>query len=103
MKVMYEANKGFRVKKGNTKVKGRGRMNNFSLITVKGDIWWDKTDSKWVNWDDRNYKHEFCSNYYGIRSVKAAIRHIKNHHEIPKGSLVILKSNFKGYDVYIRV
>ena len=36
-----------------------------------------------------------------IKSVKAALRHIRKHNELPKGTKVRLCSNFVGCDVII--
>lgn len=36
-----------------------------------------------------------------ISNLKQAIRHLKKHNEIPKGTKFKLESNFPGYDIYI--
>lgn len=103
MKIKYTAPKGKRIKKGSTKIEGGRRLNNFSSITMMGDLWWDKVDKKWRNIDDIPATHSYSSNYYGIHSLKACISHIKRHPEIPRGTWVMLNSNFVGYDICIRV
>ena len=36
-----------------------------------------------------------------IKNLKSAIRHIKKHDEIPKGTRMRLESRFKGFDIII--
>lgn len=101
MKIKYEAPYGKRVKKGSTKIVG-GRVCNFYGLCIAGvDYWFDRTDNKWRLLDDMPMGHSFSDSYRGIRSVKAAIRHIKKHTEVPKGMTFVLESNFIGNDIYI--
>lgn len=60
------------------------------------ELYYDHDKKKWVN------RHEYTGNFYPsdfpCRSYKAALRHLRKHNEIPKGTHFRLVSRFVGQD-----
>ena len=107
MKFKYDKIKGHRVKKGTHKVNTsyKSRINMFSSLTVVSRIdntWWCEDTNRWGNIEDAN-NHSFSSNNHDIKNLKQAIRHIKKHKELKKGTVMRLCSNFVGYSIDITV
>lgn len=108
MRVLYDKPKGKRIKKGGSKVVWGDqirKVDNFCGLThwVRLNeklLEWDIKHQSWVNIDDCHSGR--LSNYNtNIKNLKQAIRHIKKHDEIPKGTRMVLESRFKGYDIVI--
>lgn len=100
MKVRYEQQKGSRIKKGSIKY-GNRRINNFWSLACHG-YWWVYKDEKWAKSGEEPSNSDLCIHLYKIKNLKSAIRHIKKHDEVPKGTEFTLVSNFEGYNIYIR-
>lgn len=106
MKVRYEMAKGNRIKKGTKKVTIDGvteRIDNFEGLDCEDVMlgWCEDTNS-WVDLrEDVRKGYWLYSCNEDIKNLKQAIRHIRKHNEIPKGTQFTLSSNFKGYDIYI--
>lgn len=66
------------------------------------DLWWNETLKKWGTFEGfKETKTNYGTHKYCVTSVKSAVRHIRKHDEIPKGTKVRLCSNFVGCDVII--
>lgn len=68
-----------------------------SIQIISGDCpeWWSETLKKWISIQEcieRGNAYPLSTQCRGIHSVKAAIRHIGKHDEIPKGSVCLLAS-----------
>ena len=108
MRVLYDRPKGKRIKKGSSKVMWNDqvrKVDNFFGLTHcvrlnENLLDWDIDCQKWVNIDDC-ISIRTSSYNTNIKNLKQAIRHMKKHDEIPKGTKFILESNFKGYDIVI--
>ena len=107
MKVKYIKPKGRRIKKGSIKMIVNGvpkRIDNFMGLEVRVPnlYWWNK-GNMWINKENNKFKvNGWLSTWNGnIKNLKQAIRYIKKHNEIPKGTKFILRSRFKGYDIII--
>lgn len=105
MKIKFNRPKGYRTYKGTVKVPHKeNRIPMFMGLENMDDhylMWCDELD-RWVGrYDTIEGCCSLCTISKPIRSVKAAIRHIKNHDEIPVGTRMILASSFVGYDVEI--
>lgn len=116
MKVHYDRPKGQRVKKGSIKITINGkkkRINYFNGLThwtklSEELLYYVPEVDKWMTYDKVS---EIESNKKGyilvsssndkIKNLKSAIRHIKKHDEIPKGTRMRLESRFKGFDITI--
>lgn len=105
MKVIYSKPKGQRIKKGSNKVNTNGnkrRVNNFYGLNH-----WVRLDEELLYWNEKkqlwttDIYESTCTDNFNIKNLKQAIRHIKKHNEIPKGTRMVLESNFKGYDIVI--
>ena len=105
MKVKFSKPKGQRIFKGTVKVQGKNKRFPMFLGLENMDdnyLMWSDELNKWIGRYDRpEGEYSLCSMSKPIRSVKAAIRHVRNHSEIPKGAKMVLMSNFDGYDVEI--
>ena len=105
MKVRFSKPKGQRVYKGTVKVPGKNKRVPVFLGLENIDdnhLMWSDELNMWVGRHNKpEGDYSLCSISKPIRSVKAAIRHIKKHDEIPKGAKMFLMSNFVGYDVVI--
>lgn len=59
-------------------------------------LYYDHSKKKWVT------KSEYTGNWYPatvpVHSYRAAMRHLKNHNEIPKGMKFKLISGLVGFD-----
>ncbi len=67
-------------------------------------MWWVEEERRWATFEDANEtgsSYSTCGPY--IHSVKAAIRHVKNHTELPVGSVLYLMGDLSGVYVKIRV
>ena len=117
MKVHYDKPKGQRVKKGSIKITINGRkkrMNYFNGLTHwtrlnEQLLYYIPELDKWMIYDKvdelkspnkKGYIRVSSSNDK-IKNLKSAIRHIKKHDEIPKGTRMRLESRFKGFDIII--
>lgn len=108
MRVIYNKARGSRIKKGSRTVDLNGtlkKVDNFEglnhWVKLSEDLlYWDKSKNKWIVMNEDTVDSAVTLNR-NIKNVKQAIRHIKKHNEIPKGSRFVLKSNFEGYDVII--
>lgn len=64
-----------------------------------GDLWNDRRDGKWKPLE---VCHEGDGSQYGdfvgMRSYKAAKRHLRKHDEIPVGTKFLLSSRWVGFD-----
>lgn len=105
MKVKFNQSRGGRVYKGSVKIPHREKRVPVFLGLENFDdnhLMWSDEHNRWFGYDDRpegDYWLDSMSK--PIRSVKAAIRHVKKHDEIPKGARMVLVSSFVGYDVEI--
>jgi hypothetical protein len=94
-----------KVLKGTVKVQGRRkRVSMFRGLENldNNHLMWADTLNKWVGLSNQpEGDYSMCSIKAPIRSVKAAIRHIRKHDEIPKGAKMVLVSSFVGCDVVI--
>ena len=102
MKVKYCKPRKQRIKKGSIKVNNR-RIPNFIRLVCEDDLVWSYDLENWF--DVNRYRDIKIGCHSGfnsnIRNLKQAIRHIKKHKEIPKGTRFTLESAFEGYDIYI--
>ena len=117
MKVHYDKPKGQRVKKGSIKITINGRkkrINYFNGLTHWARLneqllYYVHEVEKWMTYDkvdelnSPNKKRYILvsSSNDKIKNLKSAIRHIKKHDEIPKGTRMRLESRFKGFDIII--
>ena len=117
MKVHYDKPKGQRVKKGSIKITINGRkkrINYFNGLTHWARLnekllYYIPEVDKWMTYDkvdelkSPNKKGYILVNSSNdkIKNLKSAIRHIKKHDEIPKGTRMRLESRFKGFDIII--
>lgn len=105
MKVKFSKPKGQRIFKGTVKIPGKTKRFPMFLGLENMDdnyLMWSDELGKWVGRHNRpDGEYSLCSMSKPIRSVKAAIRHIRKHNEIPNGAKMVLMSNFDGYDVEI--
>lgn len=105
MKVRFEKPKGQRVYKGTVKVQSKNKRYPIFLGLENIDdnyLMWSDELGRWIGRHNRpEGEYSLCSISKPIRSVKAAIRHVRNHNEIPKGAKMVLMSNFVGHDVVI--
>lgn len=110
MKVIYDRPRGSRIKKGSEKVEFNGKKIRMKVFI--GLTHWCRLDEKLLDWSyDLQKWVEISSDEYDFRNassvnsdisnLKQAIRHVKKHDEIPKGTRMRLESNFKGYDIII--
>jgi hypothetical protein len=97
MRIIYNAPKRSRFKKGTVKVKGRQkRIRIFDSIECKG-YWWNSTINKWIKYSDWQGKGDISNSYSGVRNVKQLIRHMKKCSKyLPKGTKFILRSRFRS-------
>lgn len=107
MKVKYYKSKGNRIKKGSLKITNRKyRVNNFEGLGMTGNhdnCWWCEDLNKWITLENSNNKYDLSDVNIHIKNLKQAIRHIKHHPEIEKGTIMCLRSNFIGYHIDIIV
>lgn len=103
MKVKYELPKGKRFKKGTVKWRGK-RWNIFDSIDVKHYFFIPKLN-KWVHVDSKLIGKYGAQSFSDkpIHSLKAAIRYIKKHSEIPKGTECVLQSRFRESGVPLSI
>ena len=106
MKIKYYKPKNARIKKGTTKVKGdRRRRDNFlglTMISDEDNSWWCEDLNKWCTLEEAKGL-DFSTHNDDIKSLKAAISHIKRHPELKKGTIMNLNSNFRYCDIDIIV
>lgn len=102
MRIKYYKPKNARIKKGTTKVKGdKNRRVNFLGLTMISDndnSWWCKDLNKWCTLAEVKGL-DFGTHNDDIKSLKAAISHIKRHPELKKGTIMNLNSNFRYCDI----
>lgn len=105
MKIKFKQPKGQRVFKGTVKVQGKRKRVPIFMGLENLDnnhLMWSDTLNRWVSISDCSEgDYPLCSISKPIRSVKAAIRHVRKHDEISKGARMVLVSAFVGYDVEI--
>ena len=102
MKIIYDAPKGYRIKKGTSKVYGT-RQNNFIGLTCSDYYWWVESAKKWKKIEDIAKDESSSSHNNNIKNLKQAIRHLKKQRNVPKGTKFILVSLFGGYSINITV
>lgn len=105
MKIKHPFPKGKRYFCSSQKVPGnRRKLHRLPFywgLTING-LWWNETLKKWGTFEEFKETHtNYGTHMETIKSVKAAMRHIRKHNEIPKGTKVRLCSNFVGCDVII--
>jgi len=105
MRIKYNKSIGSRIKKGSFKIGTdyKRRVNVFSSLTMISNTdnsWWCEETNRWGNIEDANH-NSFSSDNHDIKNLKQAIRHIKNHKELKKGTIMRLCSNFVGYSIDI--
>ena len=104
MKVKHPFSKGSRYFCTSQKIKGGNRKHRLPFywgLSID-DLWWNETFKKWGTFEDFKDTHtNYGTHKEWVTSVKAAIRHIRKHDEIPKGTKVRLCSSFVGCDVII--
>lgn len=93
----YYQPKGYRFKKGTIKC-GNIRLSVFLWLEADGYYWCDN-NKIWVKKPYEECHGSYSTASCSVHSVKAALRHIKNHPEIEKGTKITLVSRFKGLDV----
>lgn len=108
MKIIYEAHKGKRIKKGTLRYLNGYRCPIFSLECTDEDdniLWWFEDTKQWrTTLSKKGGWNGICSSCNdNIHSLKATIRHIKKHNYLPKGTKFILKSLYVGYDITIKL
>ena len=101
----FKQPKGQRIFKGTVKLQGK-RKRVYMFMGLENldnnHLMWSDKLNRWVGLSDQpEGDYCLCSISKPIRSVKAAIRHVRKHDEIPKGARMVLVSNFVGYDVEI--
>ena len=116
MKVHYDRPKGQRVKKGSIKITINGRkrrINYFNGLThwarlSEQLLYYVPEVDKWMTYnkiDELEFNKKgsvlISSSNGKIKNLKSAIRHIKKHDEIPKGTRMRLESHFVGFDIII--
>lgn len=117
MKVHYDKPKGQRVKKGSIKITINGRkkrINYFNGLTHWARLnekllYYVPEVDKWMTYDEVSKLESSSKKRYilvsssndKIKNLKSAIRHIKKHDEIPKGTRMRLESRFAGFDIII--
>jgi len=104
MRIKYMAAKGHRIKKGSLKINNH-RRNIFLGLTILENInncWWCEELNKWGTFNECQ-GHDFEDTNNNIKNLKQAIRHIKKHSELKKGTKLVLSSNFVGYDIDITI
>lgn len=93
----YKLSKGKRFKKGTIKTKKYGRVPIFNELYVDGH--WYCTVNKLFTKSLYNCVEQSGiyagTSMFGVHSVKAAKRIIRQHNEIPKGTKCYLISNFE--------
>lgn len=99
MKIKYQRPKGSRITKGSYKYNGK-RYDNFVVLKVLGYIWSEEMN-KWYEVNKEPSDIVWSFENANIRNLKQAIRHLKKHDEIPKGTKCVLCSRWKGYNIYI--
>ena len=104
MKVKHPFQRGHRYFCTSQKIKGKEkhpRISFYWALTING-LWWNETLKKWGTIEEFKETHtNYGTHMERITSVKAALRHIRKHDELPKGTKVRLCSNFVGCDVII--
>lgn len=78
----------------------RNRLSFYWAITVsinENSLWFQEKDNQWKDVVEAGS----CTHIVKHWSVKSALRHIRNHSEIPKGSVIRLCSWIPGYSVKI--
>ena len=100
MKIEFSKVKRHRTMKGSYKVEGRKkRLSVYSGLTTMGMIdngWWCDKLNRWCSLEELG-NNSFSSSNLNIVNLKQAIRHIKKHKELPKGTKLSLRGNFVGY------
>lgn len=66
---------------------------------VENRLHYDPNKKKWVKKEE--YTGDWWPGTFSCRSYKAAVRHLKNHSEIPKGTRFRLVSKFVGFDRWL--
>ena len=106
MKVKHELKRGYRINCSSQSVYNKDgrkvRVPIYEFLEAEViDLWWCEELNKWTKLDDIVRTLSFSSHKHGVHSVRAAVRHIKKHDEIPKGTKFRLSGFFVGCDVVI--
>ena len=110
MKVKHPFQKGHRYFCTSQKIHNSSRHNRLPFywgLTIDStpngkSLWWNDTLKKWGTFEEfKDTKTNYGTHKDWTTSVKAALRHIRKHDELPKGTKVRLCSNFVGCDVII--
>lgn len=72
-------------------------------VTDRSDVWWSERDRKWVIRDPESKQGSLSSSSENIRTLKAALSHIRRHRNELAGMTLNLASRYKGHDVTIKV
>jgi len=73
--------------------------NELTICDSNCHLWWSEPLKKWLPIEE--CEATYCTHMSGVYSIKAAMRHIRKHIEIPKGTTLCLCSPLSGCDVYI--
>lgn len=66
-------------------------------------LWWSCRDRKWVTRDPGSKQGDLSSSSDNIRTLKAALSHIRRHRSELAGKTVHLINRYDGHDVTIKV
>ena len=108
MKVKHMLPKGMRYNCSSVKnINKRSKFHRIpiysELIIIGGtkDLWWCPKLRRWTTIKEAIENRYSYQSWVNVNSVRAAKAHVRRHNEIPKGTKLILCSNFVGCDVYI--
>jgi len=104
MKVKHQFSKGNRYFCTSQKIQGNKKLHRLPFYwgLCIDNLLWNETLKKWGTFEEFKETHtSYGTHMERVTSVKAALRHIRKHNELPKGTKVRLCSNFVGCDVII--
>ena len=103
MKVRYQKKKGHRYKKVTHKDPHRGRIWIFYGLSCQDRFYYSARLNLWIPANELKGNYGVSSSCnLKIHSLKAALRHIRKHPEIPANTRFRLASNYIGNDIFIR-
>lgn len=76
-------------------------MKDMDYETFKKEVElnYDPNKKQWVY--DSEYTGDWYPATFTCHSLKAALRHLRKHDEIPKGSVFRLVSKYIGFDIFL--